>query len=418
MPQLKCVGIKDIKTGLASVYVPKIHSFLKTNIPQEDVLKYYILNIDIDQVTDDEIYNKLCEEYNNLEDGQLIKTPHLGFCVITNECNMNCTFCYADKNSITGSGFNVEWIDKLKEILPKESFSSVNITGGEPLLYFNKVKELRPKFERMKIYTNGSLINKEVAEWALETTTKFYIALDYKIEGFDGHAADKVRKDIEILCKEYPKLKDLIEIAITFPTSELDNINEHRKQREGFENNLKHDFNYVNDSNGEISEDAFLKEIKLIESREITINDSVFDRYIKYLIETFKNYINVESCSPNITINNLGEVTSCMVNGSNLTHKMHDKYVISNIDDFSINKYILYAFKEKKKGACKIDCESKWICGGICWANVEYNRHNCKIANKAIFYAMYLLLNYSNIDLYNELHYSRLYNKENNNGFK
>lgn len=410
MAAVKGISIKLEADNTSAIYIPVIHTLIKTDVKQVEKVKDVILGIDLNRDQIENIVSSLNTNFNLLEDIQLARTPHLGFCVITNECNMDCSFCFANKNEVLGDTFNIEWLDKLKSILPETSFQEVRVSGGEPLLFFDKVKEIQKRVNGIKIYTNGSLINDEVAQWAIDTNTKFYIALDYTIPGFEGHAADQVRANLDDLSIKYPKLKDLIEIAITYPNDKLDSIDEYRDQKKEFEKSLVHDMNYVCMSDKEITYDTFEKELDLIVSGELDINESVFKKQLRYISETLQNYINVESCSPNITINSLGDISSCFVNGSNISHDGYDKFKISNIDDFTLQKYLLYTFQNKKLGPCKEDCPAKWFCGNICWANIQHNRHNCDITKKAIFSLLYLILNSTQLDMYELLNYKRLDN--------
>lgn len=404
------IGIRNNSTGLASVYLPRIHSLINTPFKQDEKVKYgYKINVGY---TEDQILNiesLLENKFNDLENKSLNTTPDLGFCIITNECNMDCSFCFADKNSIYGDTFNIEWIKKLKDVLPENSFKRVSISGGEPLLFFDKVKMLQEEFGYITIYTNGSLINEDISLWAIKTNTKFHIALDYSIENFEGHDSASVRENIDILCAKYPELKKLIEIAITYPADKISEFDKFRnEQKKSFEKDLDHEINYISANTDSLSYETFNDELDRVESKEIKLEDSIFNRQVRYVDRTIKNYINVESCSPNITLNFQGDITSCFTNGSNITSKYYDRFVISNIDNFTLDKYFEYTIKTKKRGLCKNDCPAKYFCGNICWANIDSNNFNCIITKNSLFHVLYLELNYSNMDLTNEINFTRI----------
>jgi sulfatase maturation enzyme AslB (radical SAM superfamily) len=408
--KLKGIGIRNNETGLAVVYIPEIHSLVNTNIKQDEKIKDgYLLNSSITESELVLIKEKLNNAFNLLEDRSLSILPHLGFCVITNECNMGCSFCFADKNSIYGDLFDINWIKILKETLPQTSFGRVNISGGEPLLYFDKVKDIQIELGKIRIYTNGSLITDEVAKWAIETDTLFHIALDYTIKDFDGHNSYDIRERLQEICDRNIGFKDLLEIAITYPSDKIDKFNIFREeQKKTFENNLEHEINYISGDTSYLTFETFNEELEMVESGKILLKDSIFNRQVRYVERTINNYINVESCSPNITLNFNGDVTSCFVNGSNVTHPLYDKCVISNVKDFTIEKYLSYAKNTKKRGLCKKDCHAKYFCGNICWANIDHNNFNCEITKNSLFHVLYLIMNNVNIDLTNEINYTRI----------
>lgn len=107
--------------------------------------------------------------------------------IVTQNCNLNCTYCY--EHNKTNNSFNVELIKQiiLKELNIKDEYTEIcfDFFGGEPFLEFSKIKEIVEYFKNKtfnkKIYffagTNGTLINKEVQQWLLENRDIFQIAL-------------------------------------------------------------------------------------------------------------------------------------------------------------------------------------------------------------------------------------------------
>lgn len=81
-------------------------------------------------------------------------------------CNAHCSFC-VDRGGHNASPLpNVEKI--AEEAIKLEDYKTVIITGGEPFLYLDEVKELlkliRPHKTRLVLNTNGSLLNPEKAQ--------------------------------------------------------------------------------------------------------------------------------------------------------------------------------------------------------------------------------------------------------------
>ncbi len=78
-----------------------------------------------------------------------------------NNCNLNCNFCDVPKN-IKSAKFDVDGvISKIKKINKKTKHKTISLTGGEPLLQFEFLKELLAKLKKLKfkIYleTNATL---------------------------------------------------------------------------------------------------------------------------------------------------------------------------------------------------------------------------------------------------------------------
>lgn len=101
---------------------------------------------------------------------ELYPSDTVNICVwsITTRCNLHCKTCYiADKEWIkeelsTEEVYNI--LDKLHSVF---GVKALNITGGEPLtrrdiLYI--LQYARPLFQSLKLDTNGTLINKQIAK--------------------------------------------------------------------------------------------------------------------------------------------------------------------------------------------------------------------------------------------------------------
>lgn len=393
----KLIGIKLIDEDAILTYSPKTHTFLKVNQKQEEFVKYY--DCDLETLKSEaDIKEDLEGVFNNIEDEKISVIPKITFLTLTNECNMNCSFCYANKNSDEQPGnFQIEWLDTLKEKLPEESFQKCNFSGGEPLLCKDKVMKLRPYFKDVTIYTNGLLIDREFARWAIETNTKFYVNLDYHMEGIEGHAAGPVRKNLEVICNEIPELKKLLEVSVVMPHDRLDELDELRTQQEGFERELVHEFNFIE---SEASEEEMIavinKELNKIISGEINLNESIFDRFIRYYGTSFKDYMNVVSCDPGITVSYRGDILLCHEYASQYNEKTYNWNKVSSVDDFTLEGYFDKVLSIRKKGPCRFtECSARWVCGGVCWANVEVNRFLCKFTEIVMPYTYFIMANYS-----------------------
>ena len=95
-------------------------------------------------------------------------------------CNLLCDYC--DTEFDRGEEYSVaQLINKIKEFNP-EVFHSVSLTGGEPLIHYEFLKELLPEIKKLnlKIYleTNGTLPK------SLEDTIDYIdiISMDFKLD--------------------------------------------------------------------------------------------------------------------------------------------------------------------------------------------------------------------------------------------
>ena len=87
--------------------------------------------------------------------------------VLTNLCNLRCSFCFQEKKFIKGSLTLNEW-QHIANQLPLNSH--ITLTGGEPLL-FKGFKELVSSLRQdisFNIITNGLLLEKEMADFLIK----------------------------------------------------------------------------------------------------------------------------------------------------------------------------------------------------------------------------------------------------------
>ncbi|MDP3789331.1 MAG: 7-carboxy-7-deazaguanine synthase QueE [Candidatus Omnitrophota bacterium] len=136
-------------------------------------------------------------------------------------CNLTCSFCDTPKKAVM-KGLNTEEIlKKIKDLEQKKGeHHSVSLTGGEPLLHTDFLKNLLPKLKRagFKIYleTNGTLPEK------LAEIIKYidFIAMDFKLPSSTRVPAlwEKHAKFLEIARKK----NVFVKAVVTDDTSEDD----------------------------------------------------------------------------------------------------------------------------------------------------------------------------------------------------
>ena len=95
-----------------------------------------------------------------------------------NACNQNCEFCYEGSHKGC-KDLNKEHInfpalaEKIKSVLGNRKIKQVSFWGGEPLLYWDSIKEYYPivkekwGFESCLISTNATMLNKEITDFII-----------------------------------------------------------------------------------------------------------------------------------------------------------------------------------------------------------------------------------------------------------
>ncbi len=98
-------------------------------------------------------YSKLLSKSQNM-------LPHRYCFILTNKCNLNCSFCFQDRKGRKGSLNKDEWINLIDQ-LPE--YAHVTLTGGEPLVFkgFEEVFLKVTEKHTCNIITNGLLINEK-----------------------------------------------------------------------------------------------------------------------------------------------------------------------------------------------------------------------------------------------------------------
>lgn len=125
-------------------------------------------------------------------------------CVPLNlDCNLHCRYCYRDKEKLDEVP---EFTDDMKEYLEtlRPSFcESVIASGGEPLLHFDKVRELFsyvPKNVHKKVMSNCTLITQEIVDYLNENEIELQLSHDGKMTKF--------LRGVDVLAN--PKTRDLL----------------------------------------------------------------------------------------------------------------------------------------------------------------------------------------------------------------
>lgn len=112
--------------------------------------------------------------------------------ITTNRCNFACSYCFANNLYLGSKTLNAaEIVHYLKEFLhlSRTAVSSLIFFGGEPLLAFEAIKqaweEIRELFvghqggmPSLAMVTNGSLVNRDIAEFLADNDVAVTVSLD------------------------------------------------------------------------------------------------------------------------------------------------------------------------------------------------------------------------------------------------
>ncbi|MBI4812191.1 radical SAM protein [Candidatus Falkowbacteria bacterium] len=141
---------------------------------------------------------------------------------VTNQCNLDCTYCYIRKNP---KDINLNTAYKIIDKLISDTFFNeyhVVLFGGEPLLKIDLIKkivtygykksEIKNKKITFSIYSNGTLMN----EKNVKTLYKLGVGLDLSLDGIresqdqerlfknKKSSFDIISQNIPTLLKYYP----------------------------------------------------------------------------------------------------------------------------------------------------------------------------------------------------------------------
>ncbi len=138
---------------------------------------------------------------------------------IASQCNLKCPYCFAQTNhgGFSFPSYNEDAIDRLLDRLHElngDTPTTLIFFGGEPLIKFNLIEYtvncVKEKYPDMKIgysiTTNGTLINRKVADFFRENNVAVLLSMD----GYDNEfnyrkfrngksSVDRVLKSIELL---------------------------------------------------------------------------------------------------------------------------------------------------------------------------------------------------------------------------
>ena len=130
--------------------------------------------------------------------------PHRYVFILTNLCNLACTFCFQERKKRADRMSTENWLELIKQI-PKRS--RITLTGGEPLVYkdFEKIFIEANKNCQTNMITNGLLINDNFIDLFLRE--KNFINLGISIDNIGNTNRDFKAGKWEVLVKNIQKFR-------------------------------------------------------------------------------------------------------------------------------------------------------------------------------------------------------------------
>lgn len=138
---------------------------------------------DIDTITDDDLIYSSPSNRNKPLLVKAEKPTKIKF-FLGNTCNYHCSYCRQDchgkleKHDASDIKYVVDTIKRLTDV---EKDLKIQFWGGEPLLYMDdmiRIAEQLPKHIRYHLISNGSLMDKEIAEWVLSVNSQYTLSHD------------------------------------------------------------------------------------------------------------------------------------------------------------------------------------------------------------------------------------------------
>lgn len=131
--------------------------------------------------------------------------PHRYVFILTNLCNLACTFCFQERKKRADRMSTENWLELIKQV-PKGS--RITLTGGEPLVYkdFEKIFIEANKKCQTNMITNGLLINDNFIDLFLRE--KNFINLGISIDNIGNTNRDFKAGKWEVLVKNIQKFRD------------------------------------------------------------------------------------------------------------------------------------------------------------------------------------------------------------------
>ncbi len=344
----------------------------------------------------------------------------------TNECNMRCKYCFAEKYGYSDSLLKLETLKKYLKLL-SEKYDYINLVwhGGEPLMvplsYYDEAYNYCQKLDSKFIYsiqTNGTLLNNENVNFFKEHNTSIGLS-------FDGLSNDKTRSNTQTILNKIELLhsKNMYPGAIIVVNQ--NNVNNLVKEYEYFKKlNLGTKMNPMfND--GAAKENNFfnLKPDNYIQSFVDFFKYWAFDINCNINVSTCMNFANliINECSSICTHNSCLKKWLCLDSNGHLypcDRLCLNEYDLGNVSNMSVideafeNESFIKLLQKNilRRQNCIDTCEYFKNCYGGCNANAILNEINnndisCHIQKGILSELKKFLIRLEYEKNYNELNY-------------
>lgn len=234
----------------------------------------------------------------------------------TNECNMRCKYCFAEKYGYSNSLLDLKILKKYLKLL-SQKYDYINLVwhGGEPLIaplsYYEEAYDYCQKLDSKFIYsiqTNGTLLNNENIDFFKEHDTSIGLS-------FDGLSNSKTRGNTQTILNKIELLKSKEMYPGAIIVVNQNNVN-----------SLIEEYEYFKKLNLGMKMNPMFNDGAAKENNFFNLNP---DNYIHSFVEFFKYWVFDTDCNIN--------VSTCM-----------------NFANLIINEY---------SGICThSSCLKKWLC--------------------------------------------------------
>lgn len=154
------------------------------------------------------------------------------YVILGHDCNLRCKYCFMPKDI---TELDIHKIHKLLDIIAKEkSYLSIRFYGGEPILHFDKIKNIVGYAKEIgmvtdfALATNGTLLTEKIADFIKAENISVMVSLDGNKETNDtmrvfsnGHGTyDFIERKIRLL-----EVKGInYQIAVTLDKHNVHNL--------------------------------------------------------------------------------------------------------------------------------------------------------------------------------------------------
>jgi len=335
---------------------------------------YYIKTSAHNIVGDSILFSEnTCYEIKKIESIEQSDVPryiNTIFIRVTNECNINCSFCsmkakYTNKQRT----LNVAWtkeslISFIEQFHPK----NIIITGGEPLLVINLIdilSSIREVFRgKIVLQTNGILIDID----SIDILSKYIDQIDYSA----GHIPAKISYDTfnKIIIASQKKFRQ-VKLTYVYDGSSIDNL--YHIIDIAAINNITLSYNFI-------SPIGCASEIELL---SLTERLKFIKNVAEYICQKDYCTLRVNTLIPNIleikpACNALGNKLSVDIDGNiYICPNMHmpafsvgsmsDSNLVERFNELITQRHVVKSFHVDYMTRCK-ECDYRYLCQGICGA--------------------------------------------------